>query len=52
MNWLVFIISFISVNVGAQLVRHDEPLWGGALLGLALVLARLSGMMQENKRNN
>ena len=52
MNWLVFTLSFISVIVGSQLVRHDEPTWGGALLGLAIVLARLSGMMQENKRNN
>lgn len=52
MNWVVYIISFISVIVGAQLVRYDEPIWGGLLLGLAIALARLSGVMQEIKRNN
>ena len=52
MNWVVYIISIISVFVGALLVRYDVPFWGGLLLGLAITLARLSGVMQEIKRNN
>lgn len=52
MNWVVYIISFISVMVGLQLVLHDATIWGGVLLGLGLALARLSGVMQEIKRNN
>ena len=52
MNWLVYIFSFIVVIVGSQLVRYDEPLWGGVLLGLAIALARLSGVMNEIKRSN
>lgn len=52
MNWVVYIISFISVIVGSQLVRHDEPIWGGVLLGLGLALARLSGVLSEIKNNS
>lgn len=52
MNWVVYIISFIAVMVGAQLVRHDEPIWGGVLLGLGIAVARLSGEMSERKKSN
>lgn len=52
MNWVVYIISFIAVMVGSQLVRHDEPIWGGVLLGMAIATARWSGEMNERKRSN
>lgn len=52
MNWVVYIISFISVIAGSQLIRYEEPIWGGLLLGLGLALARLSGVMSEIKNNS
>lgn len=52
MNWVVYIISFIVVVVGSQLVRHDEPIWGGVLLGLAIATARMSGLMAAKKYNS
>lgn len=51
MNWVVYIVSFIAAVTGAQIIRHDEPIWGGLLLGLGIGLARLSGAMAENKNN-
>lgn len=52
MNWVVYIVSFIAVVAGADLVRHDEPIWGGVLLGLGIAIARLSGQMNESKKSN
>ena len=51
MNWLVYIASFTAVMWGAQLVRVEEPLWGGVFLGLGIAFARLSGEMNECKKS-
>lgn len=52
MDWVVYIVSFTAMMAGAQLVRHDEPIWGGVLLGLGIALAHLSGEMYERKKSN
>lgn len=51
MNWVVYIVSFIAVVAGAQLVRYDEPIWGGVLIGLGIAFARLSGENNEHKKS-
>lgn len=52
MNWVVYIASITVASLGAPLVRQDEPIWGGALIGLGIVLARISGEMNERKKSN